>query len=233
MQIIMAEVDEQANEKQEIQDYLKLYALEECLDEIMNDVVIERPRNPYVRIGHLFEIKTLPEIINVDFRPILLGGSMAVQVFLTTNIATFSAVSPYEQTTAEELPTSPKDYSAIQEKIKDAIIDINPVDVAKFDDCVANLAGIDPAESLALSIACCKAAARHKALPLHRFIAELSGLKIDDMVIPVPVVSVLSRVIEGSEETQDVTLTPVRAGSFGSALQKVHICLTHLHISES
>lgn len=213
--------DDQENEKREITEYLKLYALEECLDEIMNDVVVERPKNPYVRIGKLFEMKTLPEIMKVEFRPVILDGYMAVEASLTTNIATFSGTAPYEQSVAEAALENPTDYSIVEEKVFDAVIDINPADLTKFDECIANLSGIDRAESLALSIACCKAAARHKALPVHNYVAGLCGQRLDELAIPVPVISVLSRVVEGQPMTQDITLTPIKGGSFGSVLQKL------------
>lgn len=212
------------NEKQEITNYLKLYALEESLDEIINAVVVEKPNNPYVRIGQLFEIKTMPEIINIELRPTIVKGLMGVEAIMITNITSFNGITTYKKEISEEYLINPPDYSIIQEKILDAVIDITPDDLSKFDECISNLSGIDPAVSLALSIACCKAAARHKALPIHKYIAGLTGQRIDELAIPVPVFSVLSRVIDGEPIMQDITLTPIKGGNYASILQKlVHV----------
>jgi hypothetical protein len=211
--------DSGSNEKKEVEEYLKLYAMEECLDEILNEVIIERPTNPYVAMALLCESKTLPEIIDVTFKSVLVGGEVAVQANLTTNIATFSAIASYGRP-EPEAPKLFRDYAVLRDKIRDAVLDIDPVNVAKIDETVSKL-GIEPAESLALSIACCRAGARHKGKKLHQYIANLVGVKEDDLMIPAPVVSVLSRVLDGTSTTQDITLTPIKASTFSSAMEQL------------
>eukprot|EP01032_Pedospumella_encystans_P031341 gene31341-35379_t len=217
-----------STEKREVEEYMKLYCMEECLDEIMNEIIIERPTNPYVAMALLCESKTLPEIIDVSFRSILVGGELGVQANFTTNIATFTGVATYS--TASEVKEL-KDYTMLREKIRDAILSFDPVNVAKVDESIAKLAGVDPAESLALSIACVKAGARHKGKKLYQYIANLAGLKEEDICIPSPVVSILSRIVEG-QETQDITLTSTKAGSFASALEALLQCSTLIAASE-
>lgn len=207
---------------------MQQFCLEDCLDEIMNEVVLQRPQNPYLMISTMFEAKTMPEFLNVEFKSVIVGGKMAVKAVLITNITSFSAVCSYSKPDGDaaagssEAEVAMRDYSTLQEKIRDAIMDLSPADVQKFDEAIAALPGVDAAESMALSVACCRAAARHTAQPLHRFVAQLSGTRQEEVSIPVPVVSVLSRVIGGSDAvTQDFTVTPVRAATIGSALQKV------------
>lgn len=214
---IMSDEKDSANEKKEVEDYLKQYCLEECLDEIMNEIVIERPTNPYVAMALLCESKTLPEIIDISFKSVIICGELGVQANFTTNIATFTGIATYKQTGSTE-PIVMRDYSMLREKIRDSILEVDPVNLFKVDECVAKLAGVDPAESLALSIACCRAGARHKGMKLYQYLAHTVGLKEEELCIPTPVVSVLSRIIEG-KSTQDITVTSTKAGTFSSAME--------------
>lgn len=215
-------------EKREVEEYMKLYCMEECLDEIMNEIIVERPTNPYVAMALLCESKTLPEIIDISFKSVLVGGELGVQATFATNIATFTGVAAYS--TVNEVKEL-RDYTMLREKIRDSILTLDPVNVAKVDESVAKLSGVDPAESLALSIACVKAGARHKGKKLYQYIAGLAGLKEEDICIPSPVVSVLSRIVEG-QETQDITLTSTKAGSFSSALEALLQCSSLIAASE-
>lgn len=208
------------NEKKEVEEYLKLYCLEECLDEIMNNIVIERPTNPYMEISRLFEAKTLPEIIDIEFKPILMGGTIGVRAIVITNISKFCGVASYNNINPNDEIVL-KDYAILNNKVKDAIIDINPTNLSKIDENIEKLSGIDQAEALALSIACSRAAARHKGMKLHQYFAYLAGLKEDNMCIPIPVVPVLSRLIENDLCTQDIMLVPIKKKSFQSALEKL------------
>lgn len=216
---VMTEERDSANEKKEVEDYLKQFCMEECLDEIMNEIVIERPTNPYVAMALLCESKTLPEIIDVSFKSVIVCGALAVQANFTTNISTFTGIATYKQSNSEE-PVIMKDYSMLREKIRDAILEVDPVNLFKVDECVATLAGVDPAESLALSIACCRAGARHKGMKLYHYLAHTVGLKEEELCIPTPVVSVLSRIIEG-QSTQDITVTSTKAGTFTGAMELI------------
>ena len=72
------------NEKKEIEEYMKLYCLEQCLDEIMNIIVVDKPTNPYMEISKLFQSKTLPEIIDISFQPIIISGTTGVRAVLLT-----------------------------------------------------------------------------------------------------------------------------------------------------
>lgn len=212
---------ETVNEKKDVEEYLKFYCLEDCLDEIVNKVVVERPKNPYLAISKGFETKTLPEIIDISLLPVLIGSQFGVKASVSTNISTFSAVVSYfsEENVAID---SFKDYGIIQNKIRDAVADLDPTDLAAFDTTISKLSGIDPAESLALSIACCRAGAKQKGLECFQFIAGLAGLTLEELSIPVPVITVISKIVPFAKMvTQDITLTPLKAQTLQSALESL------------
>ena len=60
--------EEEISERKKVEDYLRLYCLEELLDEALNTLLETRPVNPYVDLAKLIEAKTLPEIIDVKLR---------------------------------------------------------------------------------------------------------------------------------------------------------------------
>jgi hypothetical protein len=161
-----------------------------------------------VAVSQLLEAKTLPEIIDIEFRSVAVGqGEWAVQALLSTNIATFSGIACYtsaDGVDAEADPAGmgmdmePRDYSELRDKVCSVLMDLDPSDQAQIDSAVANLS-LDPAESLAISIAACRATARHSGRRLHEQVGFLAGLSEADARIPVPVVSVLSWLFEGAE----------------------------------
>lgn len=59
---------EEVSERKKVEDYMKLYCLEELIDETLNTLLETRPVNPYVDLAKLIEAKTLPEIIDVKIR---------------------------------------------------------------------------------------------------------------------------------------------------------------------
>jgi hypothetical protein len=89
---------EAKSEKEIVEAYIKQFALEECLDEIVNVVIEERPSNPYMAIAQAMETKTLAEILDVQLVPILVShGYCGIQATITTNIGPFvgSSAFPY------------------------------------------------------------------------------------------------------------------------------------------
>ena len=196
-----------ANERRDIEEYMRHYCLEECLDEALNIVVTERPTNPYVLLTQCLESKTLPEIIDVTMTPVFVSRQMCgVSVTVITNIASFSGCASYAISTDKfEL----KDYSAVTSTIKNSLEDVDFTKLSKVDELIMARPGIDSAESLAMSIACCKAAARHRGLKLYNYIGELTGVKNTQMSIPVPAASILTRSIFDSQINQEIVVFPV------------------------
>lgn len=220
------------NERKDIEDYMKLYCIEEYLDEALNTVVTERPKNPYVLLSQCLESKTLPEIIDVAVNPVLVNQQMiGVKVTLITNISNFCGIASYP-CRPDDFQTGLKDYSSITRAIKDVLTNVDFTKLAKVDELLLTVPSIEPAESLAASIACCKAAARHKGVKLHNFIADLTGVRPNQVTLPVPVISVLARFIPNSNIGQEIVIFPVaKLSSFEEELAKLtQICK---HISKN
>jgi enolase len=55
--------------------------------------------------------------------------------------------------------------------------------------------------------------------PLFRYISELYGA--NELIIPMPVVNVMSRNVAGSSCAQDITITPVVSSTIESALEQI------------
>ena len=92
------EEGEQSSERIEIEEYLKTYCIEECLDEVLNKVISERPKNPYMSISKAIESKTLPEIIEIKLNLIIVGGQrFGVQAKVLTNISSFTGTATYSK----------------------------------------------------------------------------------------------------------------------------------------
>lgn len=210
------------NEKKEIEEYMKLYCLEQCLDEIMNIIVVDKPTNPYMEISKLFQSKTLPEIIDISFQPIIISGSTGVRAILLTNVSKFSAICSYNTKNKKNINLNFKDYNNLREKVKEVIKECNPTDLFKIDECISKVSDIDQAESLALSIACCRASSYHKGLKLYQYFSQLIGIKEDYLRIPIPVSSLLSRAIDSDIYSQDIMVTPIKATSFINAIEIIN-----------
>lgn len=84
------------SERQIIEEYLRTHCIQECLDEVINDLIVSRPLNPYVAITKMMETKTLAEIIDVNLCSVIVGGgNSGVLATVYTNIGAFSAIVAY------------------------------------------------------------------------------------------------------------------------------------------
>jgi enolase len=218
----MSDDAEAANERKKIEDYLKLYCMEECLDEIVNGIIVDMPSNPYMAIAAAMEAKTMCEIIDISLSPIVVGQNIfGVQATVVTNIGPFTGVACYSTFAEENQPDEIRNYDALKSSIQDIILELDPTNISKIDQLMAAVPMIEMAESMAISIACCRAAARHKAIKPYQFISGL--MEIDwkkRLQIPLPIVSILSRVSEDQSFTQNITLVATdRVQSFATALR--------------
>ena len=217
------EENELSSERVEIEEYLKTYCIEECLDEVLNKVISERPKNPYMSISKAIESKTLPEIIEIKLSLIIVGGQRyGVQAKVLTNISSFYGIATYNKDLPMD-PDFPKEYTGLEESIKGILSTLDPVKLNKIDEAMALIPNIDRAETLASSIACAKAAARHKGIPIHQFISETIGLRSVDVYIPCPIFSIISRIVSDNKDLfQVITLTPTnKSTSFESVMSKI------------
>ncbi len=211
------------SEKQLVQEYIKTFALEECLDEIINDVVERRPPNPYVAIANAMEAKTLPEIIDVVMTSnIISNGQGGVTAKVITNIGSFTGTCGFSSNF--ESDDILQDFSAICDKVKEVLKNLDPRNLNGVDEALSSIAEVNatPSISLALSIACCRAAARHHAIPLYRYLANNAGGS-NSMSIPMPVPTVISRLVGSYENdsiaTQEVLIYPTTLSTLDNCLE--------------
>lgn len=200
-----------AGERQKIEEYLKLYCIEEILDETINDIIERRPANPYVEIAQLIEAKTMPEIIEVTIMPIIVGsGRCGVQAKVQTNLGSFTGSCGYPFDSTELF----RDYTVASTKIGDALQNIDPRDVSKVDDILTKLPDIDTAVISAVSKACARAGARHRGQPLYKYLAEQAK---SDIRLPLPVLHAAGK----SEPSLNVYHMPTSGSNLETALENL------------
>jgi hypothetical protein len=78
-------------DRQIVEDYVRLYCLEEILDEIMNLIMSNRPLNPFNEISRFFLRNTLPEIFKIKISTCVVGyGYFGIYVEVTSNYGSFT-----------------------------------------------------------------------------------------------------------------------------------------------
>ena len=207
----------QQSERQKIEEYLKFYCINEVIDEVINELVETRPVNPYVAMCGMMERHTMPEIVEVMINGTFVGrGHAGVIATVVTNIGSFTGTAAYPYTS--DVAEITRDFSRATDSLRNALCKLDPRDLVEVDKLVDGMAEIDNTVALAVSMACCRAGAKHKGLPLYRYL-NLVGVKDDDraremarhrMCIPLPVATVLCRTKaeEGSMYlSQDVQVT--------------------------
>jgi len=208
-------------ERAAIETYLNTFQLEECLDEAINEVVERRPANPYMSIANFMESRCVAEILDIKISFCMAGRCLSgVQATIVTNISSFSATTSdltYASNTSDG--DLIREYAVLQEKARDCLKGMDPRKIGLVDEAIFQIPGIEKSVALALSMASCRAGARHRGLPLYRFLSELAGTS---PAIPVPVVTVLSRAVAGSiVVTQSITVTPTTPSFVDGAFESV------------
>lgn len=153
-----------SNERQEVEEYLATYCLEECLDEALNEVVEKKPPNPYAMIANFMEAKTFPEIMEVYLFPTVVGnGHAGCEAIVETNIGRFSGTVgfPYAQSNQDIF----RDFTDQLTRVRDILKAADPTNLSEIDVTLNTIEDLDPTVSLALSIAFCRAGAKHKGHP--------------------------------------------------------------------
>ena len=188
---------------------------------MVNGVLEARPKNPYIEMSKLLEAKSMAEIITIRLSALITDTGMAVQALVSTNVGMFEAscgCAPNAADMDDEL----KDYTIIQDEICNSLLGKNPTDIQKIDQCLQRIEGLDPSVSLAVSMACARAGARHKGVELFEFLGEYSRTT---PAIPMPCVSVISRVAGPDDKwnslSQDVSVIPTTSSSFSGAVEAV------------
>lgn len=206
------------SDRKKIEEYLKLYCIEEILDETINDIIERRPANPYVEIAKLIEAKTIAEIIEVRISPTILSyGRSGVQVFVNTNLGEFSGESGFKFD--DSIPQM-MDFLNDQLLLDDALRNLDPKDLLKIDQILDALSDLRPEIVLAASIACTKAGARHSGQPVYKYIASLMEI---DPCIPLPIVSIISRSIGSTQShlVQNVCVAPIACNTYHECMERI------------
>ena len=210
--------NEEVSERRLVEDYLKLYCIEELIDEALNDVCEKRPANPYVEIARLIEKKTLPEIIDVKLSSICCAnGTGGVRAMVITNLDSFEGLAGGPLLAVSGTDRL-RDFTILESKVSAIMKSLDPREMSNVDDLIVGIPDMDDHVCCALSIACCRAGARHKGLPLHQYISFLAQT---EACLSMPIVTVLSRVIgnDSSFISQDITLTPTSCSTIDNAIE--------------
>ena len=206
------------SERAQIENYLKEYAVQECLDEVVNELVEQRPANPYSHISKFMETKTLGEILDLKLRCILTSrGLVGVEATVFTNITQFKASCPVNDYNTKLGGDSLIDFTMVLAKAKDAIRGLNPTSLKEIDEAIAGCQHMTPPVALAISMASCRAGARHSNKELYRYLADIAELQPR---VPVPVISVVGRAAGGGINiSQGITVIPTTPSFFEGAME--------------
>ena len=199
------ENEHDVSERQLIEEYLKLYCIEDIVDEAINIIVELRPKNPYVEMARIIESKSMPEIIDVKLCSVVVAnGAAGVEATVTTNLGDFKGcVSFGLESNHTEGVDMLRDLTIIQERVGDRLKKLDPREMSTIDDALLKVANDEPSVMLALSMACCRAGARHKSVPLYQYISELAS---SDLCLPMPVPTILTRACGNTPYSQQLYL---------------------------
>ena len=154
------------NERQIIETYMQEHGLETTLNDVVNNIVKTRPADPYVKLGQslLRSSETANSITAVRATEVLNGhGTPALEVEVETQQGKFRAISGLGPFDDDEDRHGGFGLKKAADSVKAVLADkLVNVDVTNMEAVDALLLGEDaPANAvLALSVACCKAAAR-------------------------------------------------------------------------
>ncbi len=111
--------------------------------------------------------------------------------------------------------------------IAPAIIGMEIYGQQKIDDTMLALDGTDFKSKLGanallgVSLACARAGALDKKLPLYEYVRQIYGVKSDDYVLPVPLMNIINggEHADNNVDLQEFMIAPVGATSFKEALR--------------
>uniref|UniRef100_A0A7S1WMD7 phosphopyruvate hydratase n=1 Tax=Alexandrium catenella TaxID=2925 RepID=A0A7S1WMD7_ALECA len=165
-------------------------------------------------------------------------GNPTVEVEVTTDKGTFRAAVPSGASTGEneacELRDGGKAFLGkgvtkavenVKSIIAPALTGKDPTEQAAIDNAMLALDGTDNKSKLGanailgVSMACCRAGAAQKGLPLYKYINEIAGSP--KMTMPVPCFNVINGGVHAGNYLafQEFFLIPVGATSFADAMQ--------------
>jgi enolase len=115
----------------------------------------------------------------------------------------------------------------INTTIRTALLGMDIVDFARIDqkmifiDATPNKSRLGANATLAVSLACAKAGAKAKRMPLYKHLAEMMGKKVDTITMPIPFMNILNggKHAVGSTDFQEFMIVPVNFKNIREALR--------------
>lgn len=191
------------------------------IDEVVNGVLESKPGNPYDAMAKLLQAKCAPKITSASVSSCISAGGSGVVATVTTELGSFVAYYAIGDASKPK-DTLFSDISAVNAKLEENIKGQNPVNLSKIDMILGRMDDLDASVSIAVSMACAKAGARHKGQRLFEYIASASGATPQ---VPVPVASLISRTAgplpDGAAPVQDVAVCPVASQSLQAAVDSI------------
>jgi enolase len=191
------------------------------IDEAVNSVLETKPQNPYDALSKLLQARCTPKILSIAISCGMSTGTAAVVAVVTTELGSFAAHSGIGDMSRSK-DSLCWDLGSVNLALEENLKGQNPMNLSKIDMILSRMEDIDASVSIAVSMACAKAGAKHKNQKLFEFIASISGVTPQ---VPVPVMTMVSRAAgplpDGASPLQDVAVCPVASPSLLGALDTV------------
>ena len=118
-----------------------------------------------------------------------------------------------------------KAVAAINERINPLLVEKDASDQAAIDQAMIELDGTENKAELganailAVSLAVAKAVANHRVMPLHQYIAEMTGTT--NQSLPLPMMNIMNggKHAAGSSDVQEYMIIPLSASTFSDAIR--------------
>ncbi|ETV68427.1 hypothetical protein H257_15590 [Aphanomyces astaci] len=239
----LASNPEEAAEKELIEEYLSLHGIENALNVFLNQVVRDRPADPYLVLGGLLQHRATSSkgIFAVSAREIFDANGLPTLLAIvhtskgrfegSTSSHTAAIYDTDDATRCRGKGVRSRDLTLYVQHLLEGV---DPCEQTSCDEKIASMEDkLGRQACLALSIAICKAGAAHKDVPLFEHIASLADVPIENACVPVPIFSVVQGGVHASNKLflQEITVMPIGCASFQDALRwgaELHLALRHL-----
>jgi len=222
-----------------VQAFIDKHGLTKTVEDVINATVKEQPDEPLSYMSEFLKKMTPAAITKVVGRQVIDSrGNPTVECVVTTYKGTFSAIVPsgastgiYEAVEMRDGGDSwmgkgvTKAVANLNDTIAPALVGKDPSDQSAVDKLMIDLDGTENKGKLganailAASIACCKAGAAEKGVPVYKHIAELAGNS--KLILPVPSFNIINGGSHAGNglAMQEFMILPVGATSFTEAMQ--------------
>jgi enolase len=120
-----------------------------------------------------------------------------------------------------------KAVSNVNTDIKSALVGMDTADLAKIDrkmieiDGTPNKSRLGANSILSVSLACAKAIAKSRHIPLYAYLAEMMNIPANKMTMPLPFMNILNggKHAIGSTDFQEFMVVPIKFNSFRESLR--------------